>query len=396
MCRRCRSDRRCLRPARRRRHRDCHLPNPSRHRRCGTVEFPPDALVVVEPERDEPDVLADARLAGVAFAAVVIDTSDTLHPVDARWALIDDRIVELGTATAESSTSSSRTDSAPDSRSANSADELPAPGSFSCDSAAFVDMLADIDGVESATFVMPGVAAVALSGSRDVLDVDGVGAVVDDVLLGHSDEPMQDLQWSLTNTGATSQAGGWPGVARADADVPAAWTVSTGQGVVADRCDDPCCGAMPPITIRPPVTGSPPTSGAAPTTPGGSGQPPTVTQPPSAPTTMPTLSDPNPPSPPPTTSVPSAAPPTTVPVPGGPGSPPVTTTPPPAPDIDGAYSVTAMTPRAATTAGNTRVSLTGVFPTMVPVHVWFGTAGIAEGRSTDGATVVVDTPAGPR
>jgi len=52
-----------------------------------------------------------------------------------------------------------------------------------------------------------------------------------------------------------------------------------------------------------------------------------------------------------------------------------------------------MTPRAATTAGNTRVSLTGVFPTTVPVYVWFGTAGIAEGRSADGATVVVDTPA---
>jgi len=98
--------------------------------RIDIVEFPPDALVV-----------------------------------DARWALFDERIVELGTATAESSTSSSRTDSAPDSWSANSVDELPAPGSFSGDSAAFVDMLADIDGVESATFVMPGVAAVALSGS---------------------------------------------------------------------------------------------------------------------------------------------------------------------------------------------------------------------------------------
>ena len=818
-----------------------------------TVEFPPGALVVVEPERNELEVLADARLAGAVFSAVVVDTSETLQPVDARWALIDDRIVELGTPTADSTTNSSMTDPDRRSPSASSADELPAPGSFTGDSAAFIDMLADIDGVESATFVMPGVAAVALSGSRDVLDVDGVGAVVDDVLLDHADEPMQDLQWSLTNTGATSQAGGWPGVAGADASVPAAWTVSTGQGVVVavvdsgvkldhgdlagrlwKNADENCSngvdddsngrvddcngwdfgagdnnpapnstsdshgthvagivaagrngvgiagvapdatvmplkisstagtisgssltaaivyavdngadiinlslstvpgtarsaavtienavsyarnngvvvvvaagnngvdldstpvwpanlslfydnvitvaastnsdtrasfsnfgspvsvfapgwflysttangswgfmsgtsmaspfvagaaanvlasgaattpstirarlqttadtvsgfervdvaqavgvsttptssivvndfdtvraeqpatfsvvasgsglanastlrlslaarvdntvyavqgldatvttptetvsvtsantgvladlaisapsaltsgwtasitsqlpageyaligeiltssgerlgaadvtylsvgnsgstttipgnppiapppavtlpttppsgggpgggdgpvptqpptgatipgGGMPPITIRPPVTGTPPTSGTPPTrVPGGSGQPPAVTQPPSAPTTMPvptgTMPEPtgtDPPStPPPPTTVPSAAPPATVPVPGGPGSPPVTTTPPPAPDIDGAYSVTAMTPRAATTAGNTKVVLTGVFPTAVPIYVWFGTAGIAGGRSADGTTLRVDTPA---
>jgi hypothetical protein len=50
-----------------------------------------------------------------------------------------------------------------------------------------------------------------------------------------------------------------------------------------------------------------------------------------------------------------------------------------------------MSPRSATTAGGTAVTIDGVFPTGQPIYVWFGTMGIATALST-GDTLFLVTP----
>ena len=71
---------------------------------------------------------------------------------------------------------------------------------------------------------------------------------------------------------------------------------------------------------------------------------------------------------------------------------PVTTSPAPLPDTSGPWRLDGMSPRVASTSGGTVVTLTGRFPTTVPVAVWFGDLGTVDAVST-GNTLTVRTPA---
>lgn len=62
------------------------------------------------------------------------------------------------------------------------------------------------------------------------------------------------------------------------------------------------------------------------------------------------------------------------------------------PVADGTYRLTGIETGTADVGGSTPVTLTGVFPTHVPLFVWFGTI-VVETRSADGSTVVVLAPA---
>jgi hypothetical protein len=59
---------------------------------------------------------------------------------------------------------------------------------------------------------------------------------------------------------------------------------------------------------------------------------------------------------------------------------------------DGVYRLTGIQPGSVGGGGGTPVTLTGVFPTHVPLFVWFGTI-VVETRSEDGVTVVAVAPA---
>jgi subtilisin family serine protease len=89
-----------------------------------------------------------------------------------------------------------------------------------------------------------------------------------------------------------------------------------------------------------------------------------------------------------TTAPVTTAPVTTAPVP----TTPVPTTPVPDPDTSGPWRVDSMSPRLATIDGGTTVVLNGVFPTTVPVYLWFGDLGIVQAVST-GSTLTALTPA---
>ncbi len=72
---------------------------------------------------------------------------------------------------------------------------------------------------------------------------------------------------------------------------------------------------------------------------------------------------------------------------------PASTTPPPDGDTDGPYRIAAISPRYATLDGTTVLTLSGAFPTTMPVYVWFGDRGIVEAESVDGTTLVLMSPA---
>ena len=52
-----------------------------------------------------------------------------------------------------------------------------------------------------------------------------------------------------------------------------------------------------------------------------------------------------------------------------------------------------MTPRLGRHTGYENVTITGVFPTNVPVYVWFGTQGISTAHFNNGTDLIVATPA---
>jgi hypothetical protein len=83
---------------------------------------------------------------------------------------------------------------------------------------------------------------------------------------------------------------------------------------------------------------------------------------------------------------------TTPPAGGGGGTTTPTTTPTPDPVTSGEYRLDSMTPRLGDIAGNEVVSITGAFPTQVPVYVWWGDKGTTEAHSNDGTVLAVRTP----
>ena len=51
-----------------------------------------------------------------------------------------------------------------------------------------------------------------------------------------------------------------------------------------------------------------------------------------------------------------------------------------------------MSPRYATLDGDTGITITGVFPTTIPVYVWFGDKGIVQVTSANGTTLLLTSP----
>ena len=77
-------------------------------------------------------------------------------------------------------------------------------------------------------------------------------------------------------------------------------------------------------------------------------------------------------------------------------TPPGTTLPPPEPATDGGFRADAITPRSGSVSGGTSVTIDGVFPTSVPVYVWFGDSWSASVRAdASGSRITVVTPAVP-
>ena len=102
--------------------------------------------------------------------------------------------------------------------------------------------------MDETTIVGPGVIRVVLSDAVDtaaatralagtIETIPGVLAAGPDVLLGVSDEPRQPQQWAIENSGASSQAAGYGGVAGANVRAPEAWTVTMGAGSVVAVVD---------------------------------------------------------------------------------------------------------------------------------------------------------------
>lgn len=137
----------------------------------------------------------------------------------------------------------------------------------------------------------------------------------------------------------------------------------------------------PPGTI-PPVT-TPPTT-TPPTTTGPSTPPPSATPTPT--TTTPNPGPPTPPAPPSPTP-PAVSAPTPPPVESGP-----TTTAAPGPGVDGDYRLESMWPVTGAMDLSTVVTLTGVFPTRVPVFVWWEGYGPVQAHRNDGTQLEVRSP----
>ncbi len=95
-----------------------------------------------------------------------------------------------------------------------------------------------VEGVQQVAVVAPGTYAVATAGERtDLLAVPGIEGLIDDLLLSTQDDPLQNQQWAIANTGAPEQSAGLAGTAGADAHVVPAWTTATGAGSVVAVID---------------------------------------------------------------------------------------------------------------------------------------------------------------
>jgi len=184
-------------------------------------------------------------------------------------------------------------------------------------------------------------------------------------------------------------------------------TASAGTGTTAPGPGTTAPGTTAPGTTAPgtpgPGTTAPGTTAPGTTAPGttapGTTAPGTTAPGTTAPgTTAPGTTAPGTTAPgttaPGTTAPGTTAPGTTVPVTTAPAptTPPVPTTPVPDPDTSGPWRVDSMSPRLATIDGGTAVVLNGVFPTTVPVYLWFGDLGIVQAVST-GSTLTALTPA---
>ncbi|MFK7917628.1 MAG: S8 family serine peptidase [Ilumatobacter sp.] len=115
-----------------------------------------------------------------------------------------------------------------------------------------------------------------------------------------------------------------------------------------------------------------------------------------SPTTSPTTSPPatNPPAtrPPAVDDGTTSAAPTTSPAPTTPNTTQPPTTTPVGPGVDGDYRLDSMWPVAGPMDLSTVVTLTGVFPTRVPVYVWWEGYGAVEAHRNDGQQIEVRTP----
>jgi len=152
--------------------------------------------------------------------------------------------------------------------------------------------------------------------------------------------------------------GGTPPTTSPPAPVPT--TPGTGNPATTAPSTPPAPAVTAPITTNP---GAPVTTAPA----GGSGG------------TVPAIT-----SPPATTPATTTAPATP--------APPVTTPPPP-PALDGNYSAVSMNPRISSMCGGTSLTITGQFPTTVPVYVWFGTQGPVSEATVTESQLTVQAPA---
>ena len=156
----------------------------------------------------------------------------------------------------------------------------------------------------------------------------------------------------------------------------------------------------PPTTTAPSTGGSTSPTTTAPASGGGTSPTTTTTTPSTGGSTSPTTTAPSTggTTSPTTTTTPSTggstSPTTTTPSTGGSEDPtePVTTTPPPQPVEQGDWAVTTMSPRSAPTTGGTSLVLEGVFPTTVPIYVWFGSNGPVVRATSTGDRLYVTSP----
>ena len=220
----------------------------------GTTEtrtVPDGSLPTTQPiTQAEYDLIAE--YADQPLAVLVQDVDGVIGRIDARYLMVPGMLIEVGGDTTSTTDTTDETEPAvttdtpdtldsPDTPdTAEPADDAAAPTTDADPSGdrRIVSAILDLPGIVSADLVAPGVIAVATTGDREALrQIDGVVGVEDDTLFMLADEPSQGVQWSIENTGASSQAGGWPGVAGADSNVKAAWTISQGSGITVAVID---------------------------------------------------------------------------------------------------------------------------------------------------------------
>ncbi|MEX0847683.1 MAG: S8 family serine peptidase, partial [Ilumatobacteraceae bacterium] len=275
------------------------------------------------------------------------------------------------------------------------------------DDGAFTVALTDTSALASTTGLRLDLAMELPAGDFAVVTelVDATGAVAGGTSVGYLTVSTPATDGGTTTTAApgpnapsTTSAPGTTVAGPGTTVAGPTTTASAGTGTTAPKATTTTApGNTAPGTTQAPGTTAPGTTQAPGTTAAPWTTSPGTTLPD---TTSPGTTAPGTTSPAPGTTTATTAPGTTPPDTTTPGTTtpgttaPEPTTPPPDPDSSGPWRVDSMSPRLATIDGGTTVTLNGVFPTTVPVFVWFGELAIVQAVST-GSTLTVQTPAVP-